>query len=213
MKDNPALHFQVMQPRDVTYLDEKLLDADGNLRVLPASVYEDIPWEHLRLWTHFRAIYGLPTIELVEYLKKLIGGRSAIEIGSGNGVLGRALGIPRTDNFMQTWPDVKLLYTLQGQPTITYGSDVEEMDAIEAIRKYKPEVVVASWVTQFSDGSRPGSMYGPDEEVLLSMVRSYMMFGSIKNHDHKVICNGIHQIIREPWMWSRAQDSALFIWG
>lgn len=212
MKDNPALHVQVMQPQDVSYLDEKLLDSDGNLRILPASVYEEIPWEHLRLWTHFRAIYGLITVELVEFLKKLISGRRAIEIGSGNGALGRALGIPMTDNFMQTWPDVKLLYMMQGQPLITYGPDVEQMDAIKAIQHYKPEVVVASWVTQFSDGSRPGSMYGIDEEKLLDLVDTYMMFGSIKNHDHKVICQRDHKVIQKPWMWSRSQDSALFLW-
>lgn len=212
MTDLSAVHAQVMQPRDVTYLDERLLDADGNLRILPSSEFESIPWEHLRLWTHFKAIYGLPTVELVEFLKKLIGGRKAIEIGSGNGVLGRALGIPRTDSLMQNWPDVKMLYALQGQPTISYGADVEEMDALEAIREYKPEVVVASWVTQTSDGSRPGSMYGVDEEVLLDLVGTYLMFGSIRNHSHKVICQRPHKVIQKPWMWSRAQDSALFIW-
>lgn len=206
------LHAQVMQPRDVTYLDEKLLDSEGNLRVLPASVYAEIPWEDLRLWTHYRAIYGLITVELVEFLKKLIGSRRAIEIGSGNGALGRALGIPMTDNFMQTWPDVKLLYLMQGQPLITYGPDVERMDAIEAIRHYKPEVVIASWVTQFSDGSRTGSMYGIDEEKLLSMVDTYILFGSIRNHKHKVICQRDHKVIQKPWMWSRSQDSALFLW-
>lgn len=206
---------QVLDDRDVTHLDTLLLDGQGRLKVVPASVYADIEWLDLRIWCHKRAIYGLPTIELVEYLKRLIDGRAAIEVGSGNGALGRALGIPRTDNFCQTRPDVALLYQLQGQPLIDYGDDVERLSAIAAVKKYKPKVVLGSWVTQTSDGSRPGCMFGIDEEALLRRVKTYAVFGSLRNHGGhmKVINQRKHRVVQEPWMWSRAQDSALFIWG
>ena len=84
-------------------------------------------------------MYLLPTIELVERLKRAIDGRRAIEIGSGNGVLAEALGIQGTDNFMQEMPKYKALYAAQGQPTIKYGKNVENLDALAAIKKYKPD--------------------------------------------------------------------------
>ena len=212
-----GLHAQVLPNLDVDHLDALLLDADGRPQVVPAEVYAGIPWAELRVWCHLRAIYGLPTTELVDFLQGLVGGRSAIEVGSGNGALGRALGIPLTDSLMQLRPDVAFLYALQGQPRIRYGADVRKMEALSAIRQYRPKVVVGSWLTQYMDpsreGSREGSMYGIDEETLLDQVETYIMFGSIRNHGSKAICQREHQVIQEPWMWSRAQDSALFVWG
>lgn len=213
MADPQALHAQVLPNRDVSYLDAQLLDSEGHPQVLPARVYAVIDWVDLRIWTHKNAVYGLITTELIDYLKRLIGDRSAIEIGAGNGALGRALGIPMTDSWIQARSDVALLYHVQGQPTIQYGADVEKLEALDAIRKHKPQVVVGSWLTQFSRGDKPGSMYGIEEEKLLTLVETYAMFGSIRNHQHKVICHQPHGVIQESWMWSRAEDSALYVWG
>ena len=209
------LHYSILPMQDTFDLDDLLLDANGLLKIVPASVYAGIPWDKLRLWTHKRAVYGLPTVELVTYLRELIGGRRAIEIGAGNGCLGRSLGIPLTDNHLQERPDVKALYALQGQPCIKYAPDVEKLDALEAVRKHQPQVVVGSWITQLSDGSRPGSVFGVDEEALLDSpgVETYIMFGSIRNHGHKVICGRQHRVLQESWMWGRADDSALYVWG
>lgn len=210
-----GLHYNVLPNQDVSDLETLLLDEQGFLKMVPASVYTSIPWEKLRLWTHKHAVYGLPTVELVTYLQSIINGRKALEIGAGNGCLGRALGIPMTDNHLQEKPDIKALYALQGQPCIEYAPDVERLDAIEAVHRYHPQVVVASWVTQYSDGSRPGSVYGIHEETLLDIagVETYLMFGSIRNHGFKSICGRPHKVIREPWMWSRADDTALYVWG
>lgn len=212
MKPIP-LDFQVLATEDTSDLDALLLDDQGRHKVVPASTYAGIPRDKLRLWCHQHAIYGLPTPELIDMIRAIINGRSAIEIGSGAGCLGRTLGIPLTDNLCQTWPDVAAYYTITGQPVIRYPQDVEPLNAQDAIRKYRPKVVVASWVTQITDGTRPGSMYGVDEDALLAEVETYIVFGSIKNHGHKGICRIPHRVIQEPWMWSRAQDTALFVWG
>jgi len=208
-----GLHAQVLPNIDVDHLDARLLEADGRPKVVPAEVYASVPWVQLRVWCHQRAVYGLPSAELIERLREMIGGRPAIEVGDGSGSLGRALGIPMTDSFMQLRADVAILYALQGQPCIHYGADVRKMEALSAIDQFKPQVVVGSWLTQFSDGSREGSMYGIDEEALLDKVETYILFGSIRNHGTKAICQRPHRVIQEPWMWSRAEDSALFIWG
>lgn len=203
-------------------LDARLLDGDRQLRVLPSAVYDTIDHTDLRVWCNQRAIYGLPTVELVDWLKTLIDGRTAIEVGAGNGALGRALGIPRTDSWLQDQPDVQLMYRLQGQPTITYGPDVERLEAMEAVRKYRPQVVVGSWVTHWIDPNKPmppggGNMYGLHEDRILrfSSVESYVVVGHTTVHKHKPILQLPHRVIREPWVRSRAADpsgNAIFVW-
>lgn len=205
----------VLPEQQVDDLDTRLCDKHGRLKINSSAAYARVPWEKLRLWTHLRAFYGLPTPELVSCIKQIIGTRSALEIGAGNGCLGRALSIPMTDSHVQADPAIRLYYLSMGQPTVEYGADVEALDALEAVCKYKPQVVVGSWITQKSDGTRPGSFYGVDEEKLLDEVETYVVFGSLTNHgnpDVKAILSKPHKVLRAPWMWSRAKDSALFIW-
>ena len=198
---------------NVDHLDVLLLDDRGRLKPVRAAVYAALPVDHIRMWCFLHGVYGLPTLELVEHIKGLIGGRRAIEIGSGNGCLGRALGIPMTDSYAQTKPEVLERFAAMGQPPVQYGEDVEEADALEAVRRHKPEVVVGSWITEvYSDLTGAGSPFGVDEIELLSQVDSYIMFGSVRNHGTKVLCIRVHKMIREPYMYSRAQDPALFVW-
>ena len=219
-KAHPYTRTAILARRDVNYLDELLLDEQGRLRIVPSSVYEGLNWDELRLWMHHRAVYGLPTTELIEYLTGLIGDRTAIEIGAGNGCFGRALDIPMTDSFTQRDPEVAFLYQIQGQPTVDYGSDVEKLEALEAVKKYRPQVVFGSWVTQWSPGPHhPGSAWGIREDQLLELVETYIVFGSIRNHGTKDICARPHHVATNdptspevPWMWSRAKDTALYIW-
>lgn len=209
---NEPFRLQILGSQDTSHLDADLLDEAGRLQVNPSTTYAAIPWDHLRLWTHQNAFYGLPTPELIECIREVIAGRSAIEVGAGNGCLGRALGIPLTDSKIQDRPEVAAYYHSIQQPTISYPSDVERLTAKAAVKKHRPKVIVGSWLTQFSDGSRPGSMFGIDEQWLLRRVKTYVMFGSIHIHQHKAIWPPT-RIIQEPWMFSRAQDdSALFIW-
>lgn len=78
---------------DVLYLDKILLADDGRIKLLPYTVYKDIPSVHLMAWGTWRARYSFPTIEMIEWIKDKIGDRKAIEIGSGNGDLGFHLDI------------------------------------------------------------------------------------------------------------------------
>ena len=198
----------------------KLLDDNGYLKILPASVYGDFQWEELRLFCHFYARYGLPTKELIEWLKQTIGDKSAIEIGAGCGDLGRALGIPMTDNFMQEWPEVQLMYTVSGQPLIKYGAEVERIDALDAAKKYKPDIIIGQWVTHWIDPNLPmpaggGNMYGIKEDLLLRECKSYIVIGNRKVHCHKQILKMPHQELEFPFIKSRAHDpkeNVIYFW-
>ena len=200
--------------KDVSYLDEILLDEQGRLRPVEAAQLAEVPLLDKQLWGHLNGVYGLPTVELVERIRALIAGRSAIEIGSGNGCLGRALGIPMTDSFMQEEPWCRAIYASMQQPTVRYGADVEKLDAAAALRKYRPEVVVGSWITQlYSPVSGGGNVAGVDELGLREAVKAYVMFGSVHVHNTKVLCSLEHTVYQEPYMHARTHDPALFVWG
>lgn len=193
-------------------LDSMLLE-NGRIKLLPAQVYLDLPWDTLRGWMHIRGIYGIPTLELIEYVRPLLG-NNVVEIGAGRGDFCAHFGIKGTDSKMQDWPSVKRHYRMMKQPTVPYGSHVEELDAVAAVTKYAPEVVFASWVTQLGETGQ-ASMFGVDEEWLLSRVHTYILFGAVSSHGQKRIMARPHSEFTAPWMISRAapQDRRLYIWN
>jgi len=140
----------IVTTHDVSYLNERLLNG-RYIRLLPASEYEDIPLESLRLWCYLNARYGLPTLELINWLKEIIGNKKCIEIGAGHGDLGRYLDILQTDSKLQDFAPVKNIYRQWGSPIIKYPDSVRKLDALDAVIKYEPEIVIGSWVTQFID--------------------------------------------------------------
>ena len=169
------------------------------------------------MFTHVAARYLLPTVELVEYLRGLIGRKKALEIGSGSGDLARFLGIPATDNCCQDWPEVKAFYENIGQPTIKYGDNVERLDALEAVDKYKPDIVIGAWVTQWIDPALPlppggGSVYGIKEDELLKRVPMYVVIGAEGIHRHKKILKQPHKMINvEGIARSRRADNRIWV--
>ena len=92
-----AVQIPVTGVRD---LSSDLLDDLGYLRVVPAAFFEDTTVQERALFGNRHGIYGLLTTELVEWLQDRISGRTAIEIGAGNGSLAHALGIAATDSKM-----------------------------------------------------------------------------------------------------------------
>jgi len=165
------------------------------------------------------AIYGMPTVELVEWLREQIGEVSAIEIGSGATGLGRHVGIPMTDADMQSRPDIRMYYVMSGQPTITLPADVERIDANAAVRKYNPHTVVGMWVTQRWRPGMPdhvGALVdGVDETDLLRRVKRYIVIGNDAVHGDKDIMALPHCTYRFPWLRSRAtypEKNAIYVW-
>lgn len=201
----------MIDPDKVRDLSPLLLDEHQNLKVVPASVLAETTTLERVCFGNRRAIYNFPTVELIEHLKEIIGDRSAIEIGSGNGVMAKALGIPATDNRQQERPDVVAYYELLRQPVIKYGDNVEELDAHAAVKKYKPKVVVATWVTHKfnpADPTREGNQDGVDEAWIIDNCDEYVFIGNMKTHEKKPIWSRPHTKQALPFLYSRSMSDA-----
>jgi len=201
---------------------ENLLIKDGKYIPVPSSSLNQFSIEQIMIFAHKHALYQFPTLELIEWLKLFIGNSNAIEIGAGNGCIGRSLEIPLTDNRMQEWDSIKLYYNAIHQPTITYGSDVETLPALEAIQKYTPDIVVACWVTQLKKPyTKNGNMHGIDELKLLEMVDTYILVGNHNIHSGKEIFTNVPtshtlRIYEFDWLVSRQSEqekNRIYVWN
>lgn len=193
--------------RNIRDLAPEVLGPDGRMRVLPAEFWASTTQEERALFGNRQGIYSFPTVELVEYLRGLIGGRSAIEVGAGHGVVAEALGIPGTDSYQHAKDPYRAWLRLHGQPPVRYGPDVVEMHASRAVRVYKPQVVVGCWVTHKYDRSRHaagGNEAGFDEEDLLRNCATYIVVGNEQVHAGKKIWERPHTIEYPPFLYSRA---------
>jgi hypothetical protein len=190
--------------------------------VVPTAAELDaLPRLQLVQWCYQTARYGLVTQELVHFLHEVIGGRTALEVGAGVGDLGYALGIPMTDSAIQTDPVMRMFYVFGGQAPTNPPPDVERIDAEQALAKYKPQVIVASWLTQkFQEGDDTkriqSSVYGADEVALIHGCETYIFIGNEGPHGDKRILALPHDTYAFPWLWSRAkapQLNRIWVWS
>lgn len=191
------------------------------MRLMSVADIDRWPRDSVRVWCHENARYGLPTIETIDWLRQRIAGRSVIEIGAGAGDLCHHLGICGTDSKVQRNNALAIeFYERTHQPRIRYPGWVKEIDAVDAVRHYKPEVVVASWVTHWVDPSRPppndaGCMFGVREDQILDLGCEYIMIGNLAVHQHKPILALPHEELILPFIRSRSARPELdrvFIW-
>jgi len=202
--------IDVIDTRNLRDLAPDVLDTNGELRILPASYWAGTTRNERAAFGVRHGLYCFPTVELVEWLKRAIDGRSAIEIGSGSGTLAKALGIPATDNRMQEWPEIRAIYASTRQPVVRYGDNVERMHALEAVAHYQPDVVVAAWVTHVFEPHRPqagGNVYGVDEIAMLRSISTYLFVGNRNTHAGKALwAQKPAEYIEAPWLVSRAMS-------
>lgn len=216
MSDNP-FRFTTL-PLDTVPAD--LTGADGYIKLLSSVALDALPAASVRLWAHLNGRYHLPTAGTIGWLNIFIAGRRAIEIGSGTGDLAHYLGIPATDNKMQTWPAVASFYAALNHPTLRYGPDVEELGAAAAIRKHQPQIVIGAWVTHWIDPNQPmppggGNVHGIREDEIVGAGLVYVMIGNKVTHQHKPILKLPHREIALPFLRSRGDpaEDRVFIWN
>jgi len=129
-------------------------------------------------------LYLLPTRELVRALAariRALDPRSVLEIAAGDGFLSRALGraapglrIAATDSGAWTDPRARMnpreRRALRGTevPGVRLGASVQRMDALAAVRRTKPDLVLASWLP-------PGTLL---ERLIRAPVRYVLEIGA-----------------------------------
>lgn len=212
----------IIKTADIAYLNDVLLDGEF-LKPVAAKELQKINLMHLRQWAVKNARYQFITTELVDFLKDAINGRTALEIGAGQGDLGHALNIPMTDNYCQQLPEMKWYYETLQQATTNPPAQVEKIDGVDAVRKYNPKVVIASWVTQkYHEGDESNgtgsNVYGPEEMDILThdSVEMYIHIGNHNIHKEKRILKVNHKAHQFDWLVSRASAQELntiWIWG
>lgn len=198
----------VLDPARTRDIGPEVLDENGRLRILSASYWATTCAEERALLGYRHGLYGLPTVELVEHLKELIGDRTAIEIGAGSGVLAEALGIRATDNRMQEIPKYREALTAAGQPCVRYGPNVIKSDAVRAVQVYKPEVVIGCWITHRYERSRHwagGNEIGVREEEIIRLAE-YIFIGNERVHRSKKIWDLPHEIEYPSFVFSRSMN-------
>jgi hypothetical protein len=212
----------IIDNQDVSYMDKLLFDDTGLLRPVASADLQALPPLHLMLWGNKNGVYTYPTIELIEFFRENIADRTAIEICSGTGVFGRALGIPSTDSYIQTSPEMMTTYLLMGQHPIQPPADVLKFEANEAVDHFKPEVVIACYATQKylpGDEGPPvigSSVYGVDEIAMLPKIQTYIHVGNAISHQDKRIRKLPHIRYQKPWVITRSgkpEFNEIVIWN
>jgi hypothetical protein len=207
---------RIIDKVDVSYLDPILLNG-GLIKPVPAQKLEGINQDHLMLWCVLNAVYQIPTIELIDWLRQYIGNKAAIEICAGKSGIGRALGIRATDSWMQTRPEVMAYYQMLKQMPVIPPGYVEKIDANDAVKKYDPQIVVGSFVTQrwLSENDVDGNAFGPVEEEWLDAGKTYIHIGNEETHQNKRVLSRSHKTFKFPWLRSRSMDqqkNVIWVW-
>ncbi len=134
------------------FIAQKLLFARA-LERKPVSLcwfrlFWPLVWQRKRLMplVQPRGIYCFYSSELIAALSEMIGSRSCLEIGAGDGTLTRFLkdrGVQITATDNHAWSQA-----------VKYPDWVVKLDAREALAAYTPEVVICSWPPSQNDFER-----------------------------------------------------------
>lgn len=214
-RGNSHISADNVNPFRIVELAKEMI-SDGNIiHPVPYERIRDFTFDEINLFLMQTALYTFPTTELVEWLRSEIddGGEfapDAIEICCGSGWLGRELDIPITDSKLQEREDIKKIYREMGQPVIQYPDDVEKLDAVSAVKKYQPEFVIGSYVTnKWGNGTsrKVGNIYGVDNGWIAAHCHKYFMIGNENIHGRDIVMKRKHQKLDFDWLITRGDSS------
>lgn len=211
-----------VDPKKLGLIDELILDRNGRIKLLPAATYHAIPRDDLRIWANMRSQYGFPTTELVDWLKQRMTGRKAIEIGAGNGNLGLHLGITMTDSYQQVDdPETVAYFAAHNVVPTCPPSDVEKEDGENAVRRRKPQVVIACYVTEKfqprsnSDITARGNLRGIRYDYIIERCETFILIGNEMTHGQNRAISLPHEKFHFPWLITRSEKpemNRIWVW-
>jgi hypothetical protein len=108
------------------------------------------------------------------------------------------------------------MYLAQGTMPIKYPMDVEQLDALSAIRKYEPEYVIASYCTHlYGTGSlKYGNSFGVDTRWVRSHCRRFYHIGNDDIHSHDPLMKIPHRRLKFDWLVTRGNSdhARIYVW-
>lgn len=207
----------VLQQEDISELESLVMEGKGIPKVVTAKVFDDFSDNQRMLLMVKHGLYVFPTLELASFIDNEVFGKTVLEIGAGNGAMADYLGIRATDNYSQApdyRPDPKLRALWEqgqqamknmGQAFVTYGDNVDRIEAMDAVIKHKPEIVYGCFIThKYRAGDKDGNKFGVDEEKLIRRCE-YIMVGNAVTHRNKRILSVPHSELCLPGLITRAQ--------
>lgn len=214
-KGRRVISAENVNPLKIAELTREMVSDGGIIHPVPYERIKDFTLDEINLFLMQTALYTFPTTELVEWLRSEIddGGEfapDAIEICCGSGWLGRELDIPITDSRLQEREDIMKIYREMGQPVIQYPDDVEKLDAVSAVKKYQPEFVIGSYVTnKWGNGTsrKVGNIYGVDNGWIAAHCHKYFMIGNENVHGRDIVMKRKHQELAFDWLVTRGDSS------
>lgn len=212
----PKKKIQSEAPAQRPPLDQLLLTEEGFCRPVPAaSITNNILRMDWIAWCYRHAIYQYPTLETINVLQGLTymyPPEDILEIGAGNGHVGKLLGCRMTDSGIQDTHSYRKYYKSLGQSATCPPPCVERIEAIAAVRKYKPRAVIGCWITHaWKDGMRTGHLNGVEEELILAepSVVKYIHLGNLNSHSEKPILKvpegWVFEFLKIPGFLTRSQ--------
>jgi hypothetical protein len=200
--------------KTIREMEDKFLDGN-KLNVRPHHWWLDYGLDNVQsfMWKH--GMYVVPTRELSEWVSNNAVGRR-VEIGCGNGAIGRDLSFPITDSKMHDSLEYRMYMLSLKQPPTEYPEDVVKMEATEAILHYGADTAFGCFIThRFDDATQSGNVYGPDTMGFLKLLKMYVMVGNLKTHRNEPLLKLSHEELQFPWLITRSADQSLnriFVW-
>lgn len=204
--------------------DQLLFQQPSLPRPLPCARYRKWGTPALKAWCYINKLYGLPTLELLEWLSFRLRGYppgDILEIGAGRSNIGSCISVRQTDQYTYDIPEARGFYDSMNQKPPRPEPEVEKLEALEAVEKYKPRVVIASWVSQWLDPEDPnprghGSIFGVKKDELLKQpsVELYIQVSNTLVHGAESVSRSA-SIVRPGGLASRGEPGkdAIFVWA
>jgi hypothetical protein len=182
-------NMEVFDPNEIHDIDKmrSALNSSQNcIQVLPAVDYLQFGTTSLRYWANHCGVFSIPTQELANWLTTRHPNPKTIhEIGCGNGALARHLGMYCSDGRLNQ--SASQIARILGSSHAVTPNWVATKEATQAIKQYKPKVVLAQWVTpgggNIDDISDGRNSYGPDYSKILQHCGELIFVGNRSVHD------------------------------
>jgi hypothetical protein len=232
---------QLVDKQRALEIVRQLVSNDERIYPIPYSFIKDDTLDTLNTVMQALGLYTFPTIELCEWLHEQIDDNpeyephSAIEICAGTGWIGRQLGIPITDIKNMENVTVQSVMLDSGSVPTIYANDVETLEAMDAVNKYSPEIVIGSYVTSkqlvdkidkrkamtvgfripgggvieqnLMDIARKEIKVGVDVQGIFRKVYKVILVCNMRTHRNESYVKLPHQSLSFPWLITRGDNT------